>query len=954
MSVSDTALLQRWQEKRDADAFTEIVSRHSHMVYATCVRVLRNAAEAEDAAQECFLELLNSDVAITSSLASWLHTVAFRRALNRARTSGRRRRREQRFAEERDKPKQILVDDLTEHVDEAIAGLPEKLRAPLVCRFLEGDSYEGIARDQGVAESTVRYRANKALEKVRTILKRRGIPTGVAALAAMLESSLAEAVPATLMASLGKVAVAGTSASVMTETVGTVSTVTLLKTVGGVSLMAKKVIAGCAALVVVLGLFYSLSEQDEEQLVEEKPVTADTLEEFPEFESVVPSARAERTAKEIRVSADSTELKEEAAPVRSISLPATASVSGHVLDERGGVFPEAKVELHIGTDLMCVDIKETFQTESDSDGAYEFADMDVFGYGRVYASAQGYLKSASSVSINEIKAGDRRANINLSLAEAPFYVAGWVVSESREPVEGAFVNLAHYGYDEESLLKGRSGGISNFGKTTFEVTDAEGYFEMPIREEGLCDFHVIKDGYGTSFFPRVMTGTHDVTFVLRSSGSISGTVTRSDGEAAIGVRVRAAGEVPAGGVEVTESDNSLCPGFDTTFTDENGDYTISGLGEDYVYTVFASDPSMGSGKFGSIHTGWADWVVGRREEEGPASREGPNLKRGVLVRAGMTTPDVNLSFAPATRISGRVTSDGSGTPVHPLLVIASPEGVDDPLGEGYLANTDQEGRYSIACDISSPASFRVMWMYIHMGGASGGPQPVDDMVVEISPGEQREYDFTIAGPVTVLVQFVAENGEPRTDVFAAIRKNPGSGSGSSGRMAVDDEGRVVIVGLPPGKETQIVGLLNDPAAQQNVVVGTSAVFVGEPGEIMDELTVVCIEQGGLEGVLVDSAGNPIARKQVHFVAVGADGFLSETRRARTNPDGVFSALTALPQGTSSVLYILYRGPEGLEWAVVENVRIETGAITDLGELKGVPVADEEAQEIFGHSIIHML
>jgi DNA-directed RNA polymerase specialized sigma24 family protein len=37
-----------------AEAFQTIVSRHAGMVYATCRRILRNATDAEDMAQECF------------------------------------------------------------------------------------------------------------------------------------------------------------------------------------------------------------------------------------------------------------------------------------------------------------------------------------------------------------------------------------------------------------------------------------------------------------------------------------------------------------------------------------------------------------------------------------------------------------------------------------------------------------------------------------------------------------------------------------------------------------------------------------------------------------------------------------------------------------------------------------------------------------------------------------
>jgi len=79
---------------RDADAFAEIVSRYSAMVYGTCKRVTRNPTDAEDVAQECFIELARVRRTITPSLGGWLHRVAVRRSLNRLKAESRRKRRE--------------------------------------------------------------------------------------------------------------------------------------------------------------------------------------------------------------------------------------------------------------------------------------------------------------------------------------------------------------------------------------------------------------------------------------------------------------------------------------------------------------------------------------------------------------------------------------------------------------------------------------------------------------------------------------------------------------------------------------------------------------------------------------------------------------------------------------------------------------------------------------------
>ncbi len=209
MSTNDTALLQRWTRHRDADAFTELVDRHGGMVYGACRRVLGDIHEAQDAAQESFMELMRAPHAITASLPGWLHTVAVRRSLDRIKQSQRRRQREEAFAARADAAVEAAPDDLLAVVDEAIAAQPDMYRVPIVLRFLEGRTHAEIGAHLGVAESTVRHRIEKGVEQVRETLRKRGVLVGVGSLAVALEGQAAQAAPAGLVAALGRLAVSG-------------------------------------------------------------------------------------------------------------------------------------------------------------------------------------------------------------------------------------------------------------------------------------------------------------------------------------------------------------------------------------------------------------------------------------------------------------------------------------------------------------------------------------------------------------------------------------------------------------------------------------------------------------------------------------------------------------------------------------------------------------------------
>ena len=90
---TDRALLTRFVHQGDEAAFTEIVRRHSKLVFGVCHRTLRDRQAAEDAFQATFLVLAQSARKIRrrTSLGSWLHGVACRISLRSLAKRHRRR-----------------------------------------------------------------------------------------------------------------------------------------------------------------------------------------------------------------------------------------------------------------------------------------------------------------------------------------------------------------------------------------------------------------------------------------------------------------------------------------------------------------------------------------------------------------------------------------------------------------------------------------------------------------------------------------------------------------------------------------------------------------------------------------------------------------------------------------------------------------------------------------------
>ncbi|MET0623049.1 MAG: RNA polymerase sigma factor, partial [Pyrinomonadaceae bacterium] len=77
-----------------ADALAELYVRHRRRVYSLCMRMLRNAADAEDLTQDVFIQLLGQVGSFrgNSLFTTWLHRLTVNQVLMRLRRDSRRRR----------------------------------------------------------------------------------------------------------------------------------------------------------------------------------------------------------------------------------------------------------------------------------------------------------------------------------------------------------------------------------------------------------------------------------------------------------------------------------------------------------------------------------------------------------------------------------------------------------------------------------------------------------------------------------------------------------------------------------------------------------------------------------------------------------------------------------------------------------------------------------------------
>jgi RNA polymerase sigma factor (sigma-70 family) len=207
----DSELLRQFADNGDQDAFAELMGRKINAIYAAALRQVGcDSHLAVDVTQGVFLALAQRAPSLKRhpALSAWLHTTTRFLAAKAMRSQQRRRR----YEEEALAMKTLLEGDepswerLRPVIDEALNELSERDREPILLRFFENRSFADVGEIIGLTENAARMRMERALEKLRVRLARRGVTSTAVGLAVVLTNQPAVAAPAGLAASVSVLA----------------------------------------------------------------------------------------------------------------------------------------------------------------------------------------------------------------------------------------------------------------------------------------------------------------------------------------------------------------------------------------------------------------------------------------------------------------------------------------------------------------------------------------------------------------------------------------------------------------------------------------------------------------------------------------------------------------------------------------------------------------------------
>lgn len=163
----------------DLAAFEQLYRRHFRRVYSLSLRMTANPEEAEDLAQETFIQLHKKIGSFRgdSAFTTWLHRMTVNQVLMHFR---RRKSRPEYTTDDGETPVQIVkgtenqnkmpvVDRIV--LEDAITKLSPGYRAVFVLHDVEGYEHNEIGRMLGISEGTSKSQLHKARLKLRSLIR---------------------------------------------------------------------------------------------------------------------------------------------------------------------------------------------------------------------------------------------------------------------------------------------------------------------------------------------------------------------------------------------------------------------------------------------------------------------------------------------------------------------------------------------------------------------------------------------------------------------------------------------------------------------------------------------------------------------------------------------------------------------------------------------------------------
>ncbi|GEM_PF-2183803 len=200
--MDKSELLKRYAQSADQEAFGEVVRDHGSWLFSAARRQLGDEHLAEDVTQAVFLLLTKRARRLGRYryVSGWLFLALENCVKHAKRDRARLARREKEAASMRKEAvEEAGWEEIAPELEEAVGKLGKADREAVLLRFYEQRPLVEVGRALGISEEAARKRVERAVEKLRGMLEKKGISGTTAGLSAVLVGNVVREAPASLV-----------------------------------------------------------------------------------------------------------------------------------------------------------------------------------------------------------------------------------------------------------------------------------------------------------------------------------------------------------------------------------------------------------------------------------------------------------------------------------------------------------------------------------------------------------------------------------------------------------------------------------------------------------------------------------------------------------------------------------------------------------------------------------
>ncbi len=862
----------------DRDAFGVLVHKYQEMVYTYAFHKTRNEADAQDIAQEVFLQAYRRLYQLRQPhlFRSWLYTIMSNECKRWIGRVAKKRRREVVLEEASDEALQVEpahaapVKDWQVDLEQALSNLPDDNRVAVSMFYMGDCSLKEISEFLGVSVNTVKgklHRARQQLgealsERYGGLLKSRKLKGGF--LMQFMEQIRHIPAPAMGFAWSG-------------VTVG------------------KSLFALITALCILIGLIGARDDAPPELATNQTGTTLTGSSRLPiEVALLPPAVHSPRpsisgipapTGNHPLGASSRAAIGREAASAANGAKPSNSqssaamlenaaeklTFSGRVVDSEGVPVGDAEILYSVKYDAS------EPVTRSAADGTFRFEsprlELEEWEYGAIIATHPDYALGWRNIQLQNT------ADVEIRL-EAPGIISGRIVDTSDAPIQGAEVRI-------QLLFAGIPAPIGRESNLSMNVipispvmSDADGEFVLSgLPQSATANLLIQGQEYAKEIHPRVPVGTEGLEFRLKREARIEGRLSYAD----TGAPVKSA-TVALSGIQPSH-------GWAQASVDESGNYLLKNIAPG-IYNVYLEKAPEG-------------WTT--------------VAQKLVKVVEGQTVSDMNLTLVRGGFITGRVTDRDTSEPIVGYYITSHNADHPESHAATHGTATDETGNYRI---LVAPGKALVL---------ANTPQGYLDRgqvrkYVDVGEWESVTADFQFSKGVELTGRVLTETGDPVGGAWITDVSDKAGGFEEYGRS--DERGEFRVWGLRAGQQLR----LKADQAEQGLR-GTVEVEV-RPGAIIDIQTTP-YERVKVAGRVLNTDGAPISSVNIdlmHWDPIRDMGLSSTV--AVTDGDGRFEAI-GLIVGDEYQIFADAEGYRGQE----TEMFTATAEMTQIDDLILLPVVN---------------